>query len=231
MNRSRLPPLNPLRAFEAAARHLSVKAAAEELSVTPGAVSQMIRTLETHLGVQLFERVNRGILLTAAGRDTAGAQRVPADRRCVSARVGCGRQRRADGERHAVLRIRVARPAPRGVPGGLPGRRPAGRHEPHWRISRATASTSRSVMRLGRYIGLCSERLLTVEIVALASPELVARLGMPATPASSSAGRSCTTPSARAGTSGSARSGSTISARRAARVRRLRPVAAGDRRR
>ncbi|OXH84624.1 LysR family transcriptional regulator, partial [Burkholderia multivorans] len=51
------------------ARHLSVKSAAEELSVTPGAVSQMIRTLETHLGVQLFERVNRGILLTAAGRD------------------------------------------------------------------------------------------------------------------------------------------------------------------
>jgi LysR family glycine cleavage system transcriptional activator len=70
MNRSRLPPLNALRAFEAAARHLSVKSAAEELSVTPGAVSQMIRTLETHLGVQLFERVNRGILLTAAGRDS-----------------------------------------------------------------------------------------------------------------------------------------------------------------
>lgn len=46
-----------------------MKAAAEELSSTPGAVSQMIHTLGTPLGVQLFERVDRGILLTAAGHD------------------------------------------------------------------------------------------------------------------------------------------------------------------
>ena len=68
MNEYRLPPLNALKAFAAAARHLSVKAAADELAVTPGAVSQMLKTLETHLGVKLFERVNRGILLTEAGR-------------------------------------------------------------------------------------------------------------------------------------------------------------------
>ena len=65
----RLPPLNALRAFEATARHLSVKNAAAELYVTPGAVSQMLKSLELHLGVTLFRRVNRGIFLTEAGQN------------------------------------------------------------------------------------------------------------------------------------------------------------------
>lgn len=64
----RLPPLHALRAFEAAARHLSVKKAAAELFVTPTAVSHHIRVLETALGVKLFERHVRGIELTAHGR-------------------------------------------------------------------------------------------------------------------------------------------------------------------
>lgn len=62
-----LPPLNGLRAFEAAARHLSFAKAAEELSVTPGAVSHQIRTLEDQLGIKLFRRLNRAIVLTEAG--------------------------------------------------------------------------------------------------------------------------------------------------------------------
>jgi LysR family transcriptional regulator, glycine cleavage system transcriptional activator len=62
-----LPPLNALRAFEAAARHLSFKQAAHELHVTAGAVSQQIRLLEERLGVQLFERRTRQVVLTAAG--------------------------------------------------------------------------------------------------------------------------------------------------------------------
>lgn len=66
---NRLPPLNALRAFEAAARHLSVKNAADELCVTPGAISQMLKTLELHLGVTLFRRMNRGIFLTEAGQN------------------------------------------------------------------------------------------------------------------------------------------------------------------
>ena len=60
----RLPPLNSLKAFEAAARHLSVKKAALELNVTPAAVSHQIRTLEDYLGVQLFRRYNRALELT-----------------------------------------------------------------------------------------------------------------------------------------------------------------------
>jgi LysR family glycine cleavage system transcriptional activator len=63
-----LPPLNALRAFEAAARHLSMKEAAAELSVTPGAVSQLVRGLEERLGTQLFRRGNRSLVLTEAGQ-------------------------------------------------------------------------------------------------------------------------------------------------------------------
>lgn len=61
----RLPPLNALRAFEAAARHENLARAAEELGVTPGAVSQQIRQLEELLGVALFRRQSRGVVLTA----------------------------------------------------------------------------------------------------------------------------------------------------------------------
>ncbi|OAF07021.1 hypothetical protein AYJ54_18345 [Bradyrhizobium centrolobii] len=63
----RLPPLNSLRAFEASARHLSFKRASDELCVTPGAVSQQVKSLEASLGVQLFRRFPRGLLLTAEG--------------------------------------------------------------------------------------------------------------------------------------------------------------------
>ncbi|MBO9717641.1 MAG: LysR family transcriptional regulator [Pseudoxanthomonas sp.] len=70
-----LPPLNALRAFEAAARLGSVSRAADELHVTHGAVSRQIRTLEQALGAPLFEREGRGLALTASGlrlRDAAG---------------------------------------------------------------------------------------------------------------------------------------------------------------
>ena len=62
------PPLNALRAFEAAARHLSLTKAAVDLNVTSGALSHQIRGLEDHLGLKLFERGVRSIALTAAGK-------------------------------------------------------------------------------------------------------------------------------------------------------------------
>src|SRR4051794_12730080 len=64
----RLPPLNALRAFEAAARHLSFLKAGEELHVTPGAISQQVKALEDWLAVPLFRRQPRGVLLTDAGQ-------------------------------------------------------------------------------------------------------------------------------------------------------------------
>lgn len=63
-----LPPLNSLRAFEAAARHLSFTRAAEELHVTPAAVSQQVKTLEDYFNVKLFRRLTRALMLTDAGQ-------------------------------------------------------------------------------------------------------------------------------------------------------------------
>ena len=64
----RLPNLNALRMFEAAARHLNFRLAAEELHLTQGAVAQQVRRLEADLGVRLFDRKPRGLALTATGR-------------------------------------------------------------------------------------------------------------------------------------------------------------------
>lgn len=63
-----LPPLNALRAFAVAGRHLNFTAAAGELGVTQGAVAQHVRGLEANLGVRLFLREPRGLSLTSAGR-------------------------------------------------------------------------------------------------------------------------------------------------------------------
>jgi LysR family transcriptional regulator, glycine cleavage system transcriptional activator len=63
-----LPPLNPLRAFEVAARHSSFTRAADDLFVTPSAVSHQVKALEEHLGIPLFLREAKTLTLTAAGR-------------------------------------------------------------------------------------------------------------------------------------------------------------------
>jgi LysR family glycine cleavage system transcriptional activator len=64
----RLPPLNAVRAFEAAARHLSFTRAAEELHVTQAAISHQIKALEERLGLRLFDRRHRALALTPAGQ-------------------------------------------------------------------------------------------------------------------------------------------------------------------
>ena len=64
----KLPPLKALRAFEAAARHLSFTQAAAELHVTQAAISHQVKLLEEHLGLSLFRRLNRRLVLTAAGQ-------------------------------------------------------------------------------------------------------------------------------------------------------------------
>jgi DNA-binding transcriptional LysR family regulator len=78
-----MPPLNALRAFEAAARHLSFKLAAHELHVTPAAVGQQVKALEARLGVQLFDRLHKQLVLTEAGQaylpEISGGFRLIAD--------------------------------------------------------------------------------------------------------------------------------------------------------
>jgi len=78
--RQRLPPLNALKAFEAAARHESFTRAAEELFVTQGAVSHQVKALESELGLKLFKRERQRLVLTEAGRDYLGVVRDALDR-------------------------------------------------------------------------------------------------------------------------------------------------------
>ena len=94
-----LPPLNALRAFEVAARHGSIRQAAEELNVTHGAVSRQIRVLEEHLGVAVFHKDGRGVKLTDAG---SRLSEVASD---AFARVGavCAELQRQNAEAPFVL--------------------------------------------------------------------------------------------------------------------------------
>jgi len=86
MNR-RLPPLNGLRAFEAAARHMSFKKAADELHVTPAAISQQIRALEGYCGNELFHRLTRALELTHVGEAALPAIRDGFDKLAEGAEV------------------------------------------------------------------------------------------------------------------------------------------------
>ncbi len=88
----RLPPLNGLRAFEAAARHLSFTKAAEELHVTPAAVSQQIKTLEAYVGTPLFRRLTRALRLTEAGQAALPALREGFDKLAEADRILRGHQ-------------------------------------------------------------------------------------------------------------------------------------------
>ena len=76
----RLPQLNALKAFEAAARHVSFTRAAEELCVTQGAVSHQVKALEAELGIKLFNRERQRLIITDAGRDYLSVVRDALDR-------------------------------------------------------------------------------------------------------------------------------------------------------
>ena len=97
----RLPPLNALRAFEAAARHLSFKNAAAELSVTPTAVSHQIKQLEDFLGLNLFHRLTRALELTPQGE--AMLPKVREGLECFASAVENVHERVAHGRLIVVL--------------------------------------------------------------------------------------------------------------------------------
>jgi LysR family glycine cleavage system transcriptional activator len=98
----RLPPLNALRAFEAVARHLSITGAAEELGVTPGAVSQSVKALEEYLGRPLMSRTPRGLVLNEAAEAALPALREGFDR------LEEGAQRLTGPDRGGRLTVSVA---------------------------------------------------------------------------------------------------------------------------
>lgn len=180
-----LPPLNALRAFEATARHLSVKNAAEELRVTPGAVSQMLKALELHLGIKLFQRVNRGIFLTDAGQGY-----LPAIRNAFR-QIGDATRRISGSADTGVLTVSVTPFF--AVAWLVPRLKDFQDAHPDIDLQIVTSNVLVDFSRdgvdvavrhgLGRYPGLRSERVVAVEIVPVAAPTLVAKFGAPATSA------------------------------------------------
>jgi len=97
--RPRLPPLNNLKAFDAAARHESFTRAAEELCVTQGAVSQQVKALEAALGIKLFNRERQRLIITEAGRDYLTIVRDALDR------IALGTERLLQRQNAGVLTI------------------------------------------------------------------------------------------------------------------------------
>ena len=111
----RLPTLNALKAFEAAARHESFTRAAEELCVTQGAVSHQVKALEAELGLKLFNRERQRLVITEAGRAYLVVVRDAFDRIADGTERLLQRQSGgvADGQHLAEFRREVARPPAR----------------------------------------------------------------------------------------------------------------------
>ncbi len=95
----RLPPLNALKAFEAAARSESFTRAAEELNVTQGAVSHQVKALEATLGLKLFNRERQGLVLTETGREYLAVARDALDR------IALGTERLVQRQRSGFLSV------------------------------------------------------------------------------------------------------------------------------
>jgi LysR family transcriptional regulator, glycine cleavage system transcriptional activator len=98
----RLPSLNAIKAFEAAARGKSLTRAAEELFVTPGAVSQQVKALETELGLKLFNRERQRLVITEAGREYLTVVREALDQ------IALGTERLLRRQRTGVLTVSVS---------------------------------------------------------------------------------------------------------------------------
>jgi LysR family transcriptional regulator, glycine cleavage system transcriptional activator len=97
-----LPPLNALKAFESAARSESFTRAAEELNVTPGAVSQQVKALEITLGIKLFNRERQRLVITEAGREYLSVVRDALDQ------IAAGTERIVRRQRSGVLTVSMS---------------------------------------------------------------------------------------------------------------------------
>jgi LysR family glycine cleavage system transcriptional activator len=171
----KLPPLNSLPCFEAAARLLSFSRAAEELSVTPGAVSRAIKNLEEQLDVLLFERGTRSMRLTAVGEPYARAIRESLDLLAIA--TAAATERRSD----STLNVSTS--------DGFAGRWLVPRlyrfHRAHGDIDVRVSTTGRLTNFLGdgidiairygggSYPGLASEFLTDEEVFPVCSPKLL----------------------------------------------------------
>jgi LysR family glycine cleavage system transcriptional activator len=169
-----LPSLSALRAFEAAARQESFKRAAAELAVTPTAVSHQIRQLEESLGVALFQRQTRKVILTAEGRELYPTLRQSLD--AMAAAVGAVKRR--PQRRVATLSATVAFTAKILVPkaGHFRALNPGWDlrlHASDDPVDLAAGEADAAIRYgLGHYPGLTSVPLLTDHFAPICSPHL-----------------------------------------------------------
>jgi len=192
----RLPPLNALRVFEAAARHLSFKEAAAELHITQAAVSHQVKSLEEYLGVQLFRRSARGVQLTDAARACLPKLREGFD--ALAAAVEVIRERGGESElvitappvftarwlmprlaefskREPKIELRVFASSKMVDAGALDSSTLVGDLD-----LRTESSEVQIHLGAGQYPGHRADRLFSVAIVAVASPDLEPGLKAPA---------------------------------------------------
>jgi len=191
----RLPPLNALRVFEAAARHLSFKEAAAELHITQAAVSHQIKSLEEYLGVQLFRRSARGVQLTDAARACLPKLREGFD--ALAGAVEMIRERGGEAElvitappvftarwlmprladfskREAKIELRVFASSKMVDAGALDSTTLVGDLD-----LRTESSAVQIHLGAGQYPGHRADRLFSVSLAAVASPELEPGLKTP----------------------------------------------------
>ena len=177
-----MPSLNGLRAFEATARHLSMKLAAEELCVTPSAVSQLLKGLESDLGTSLFRRDNRAIALTEAAQIL-----LPPVRNAFRLITDASERVRGDPD-GGLLTVSVA---PFFAESWLVPRL-GDFHADHPDLDlRIIATTTLANLAsgeadvairhgLGSYRGMVSDLLMAPPVIPVAAPVLLERLGRPA---------------------------------------------------
>ena len=182
----RLPPLECLRFFEAAARHESFTGAADELSVTAAAVAHRVKRLEEHLGLGLFERGRRSVRLNGRGRAyLTEIQALLSEIHGVTERHRAGERRQTAADRVRRVRGRaLAHAAPRRLQGGPCGRRRGGGDGPPRRQpGRAGTSDAWIAYTDGtptpRPESLLEEPLYDESLFPVCSPALAAERGRP----------------------------------------------------
>ncbi|MBL8831367.1 MAG: transcriptional regulator GcvA [Rhodospirillales bacterium] len=181
MATSRLPPLNGLRAFEAAARHLSLTKAAEELGVTQAAVSHQVKGLEEALGTKLFQRLTRALALTSAG--SALAPELNAAFLRIATAVDRAREREAKGIVRLSLLTTIALTFLVPRLGRFAAKHPAIelRLETSARLVDFDREPMDAAIRYGTgdYPGLHADRLFDDSLTPLCSPALAKRIRKP----------------------------------------------------
>lgn len=176
----RLPPLDSLRAFEAAARHLSFARAAEEIHVTPAAVSHRVRALELRLDARLFHRLTRRVALTDHGEILAGAVRRGLDE-IARGVATLGHTGGAEGPLQVSILPSFAQRwlVPRLA--RFHARRPGVevRVLADAQLADLHAGTAQLAIRFGRgrYPGLCAEFLMGDAVMPVCSPSFLRQFG------------------------------------------------------